>query len=109
MARRAAASGGPEGVERFLASLEHPCRREIAALREIILGAAPGVTEEIKWNAPSFRTTAHFATFHLRATDGVQVILHAGAKRRDGGPARGARRSPTFSATGSRRCDDDAG
>ena len=74
----------PESVDAFLASLDHPFKREIVALREIVLGAAPGISEGIKWNAPSFRTSEYFATFHLRAKDGVQVILHFGAKKRDG-------------------------
>jgi hypothetical protein len=69
-------------VETFLAALDHPFDREILALREIILGADPRIAEGIKWNAPSFRTSEWFATFHLRAKDGVQLILHLGAKKR---------------------------
>lgn len=76
-------ASAPENVESFLASLEHPFKAEIVALRQIILGADPGITEGIKWNAPSFRTSEYFATFQLRAKDGVQVILHLGAKKRD--------------------------
>jgi hypothetical protein len=41
------------------------------------------MAQGIKWNAPSFRTTEWFATFHLRAKEGVQVILHRGAKKKD--------------------------
>ena len=66
-------------MDAFLASLDHPFLREILALREIILGADPSIVEGIKWNAPSFRTSEYFATFHLRARDGVQLILHRGA------------------------------
>ena len=73
----------PGDVEAFLASLEHPRKPEILALRQIILGADRSIGEEIKWNAPSFRTSEHFATFHLRAKDGVQIILHFGAKKRE--------------------------
>jgi hypothetical protein len=73
----------PESVETFLASLEHPFKQEILALRQTILGADPSIAEGIKWNAPSFRTSEYFATFHLRAKDCVQVILHLGAKKRD--------------------------
>ena len=78
--RRASA---PENVETFLASLDHPFKPEILALRQIILAVDPSITEGIKWNAPSFRTSEHFATMHLRAKDGVQIILHLGAKTRD--------------------------
>lgn len=69
-------------VERFLTELGHPHKDVILALRETILRADPAITEGIKWNAPSFRTTEYFATFHLRAKRGVQVILHLGAKKR---------------------------
>ena len=70
-------------VEAFLRALEHPFKREILALREILLGADPSISEGIKWNAPSFRTSEYFATFNLRAKVKVQIILHLGAKKRD--------------------------
>jgi hypothetical protein len=75
-------SSSPESVEVFLISLDHPFKPEILALRQIILNADPSISEGIKWNAPSFRTSEYFATFHLRAKDGVQLILHLGAKKR---------------------------
>jgi hypothetical protein len=76
-------SASPE-VEAFLAALHHPRKAEILAVREIIRGADPRIGEGIKWNAPSFRTSEWFATLHLRAKDGVQVVLHFGAKKRAG-------------------------
>lgn len=76
-------ASAPDEVETFLASLDHPFKQEILAIRQIILGADPGIAEGIKWNAPSFRTSEYFATLQLRAKDGVQVILHLGAKTRD--------------------------
>jgi len=66
----------------FLRDLNHPLKKEIEAVRQIILGASPKIREGIKWNAPSFRTTEYFATFNLRA-DRVWLILHLGAKVRD--------------------------
>ncbi len=73
----------PETVETFLAALDHPYKSAIVALRQVILHADPAIGEEIKWNAPSFRTSEHFATMHLRAKNGVQLILHRGAKKRN--------------------------
>ena len=70
-------------IDEFLAALEHPCKQEIMALRQLILKADPRITEEIKWNAPSFRASEHFATFQLRAKTGVQIVLHLGAKVRE--------------------------
>ena len=63
--------------------LEHPFKAEIQAIRSTILGAHTTVSEGVKWNAPSFRTTEYFATTHLRQPAGVGVILHLGAKVRD--------------------------
>ena len=76
----------PARDDAFMATLEHPHKPVIAALREVIRAAAPGIDEGIKWNAPSFRTHEWFATTHLRTKEGVAIILHAGAKVR-GGPA----------------------
>jgi hypothetical protein len=48
----------------------------------MLLAAAPGVVEGIKWSAPSFRLADDFATFHLRSTEEVALILHTGAKKK---------------------------
>lgn len=64
----------------FMRELDHPLKPEIEAIRQLILGVSPSIREEIKWNAPSFRTTEHFATFNLRGKAGIRVILHTGAK-----------------------------
>lgn len=83
-----------DNVDAFLAALDHPRKAEIQALRQIILAADPRIGEGIKWNAPSFRTAEWFATFHLRAKEGVQLILHFGAKVRDKSAARAAIADP---------------
>lgn len=72
----------PNEVDALLATLDHPQRDAIDALRQTILQADPRIGESVKWNAPSFHTTEHFATFHLRAKTGVQLVLHLGAKAR---------------------------
>lgn len=79
--KRTTAAG--QTVDDFLAALDHPYKPELLALRQIILAADPRIREEIKWNAPSFRTTEAFATFHLRAKAGVQLVFHLGAKVRE--------------------------
>jgi hypothetical protein len=83
MARNSEPKNSSPEVETFLAALDHPFKDEILAVRRILLGADPAIQEGIKWNAPSFRTSEYFATFHLRAKDGVQLILHRGAKKRE--------------------------
>ena len=75
-------------VEEFMRKLDHPFKGEIQAIRSAILGVDSCVAEGVKWNAPSFRTTDYFATTNLREKAGVGVILHLGAKIRDGEPER---------------------
>ena len=82
-ANKVVARTGREDVDAFLRTLEHPHKAEILAVREIILGAGAKIGEGIKWNAPSFRTAEWFATIHLREKNGVSVILHLGAKKRE--------------------------
>jgi hypothetical protein len=63
----------------------HPSRNAINRVRQIIREADPGAVESVKWNAPSFSTADHFATFFLggkRPVPEFQVILHLGAKAR---------------------------
>jgi hypothetical protein len=51
-------------------------------LRSAILNSDPSITESVKWNSPSFKTTEYFATTNLRAKTGVGLVLHFGAKVR---------------------------
>ena len=88
--RKAAGSpctdAGSRDVDAFLGQLDHPLKDGIEALRGIILGASAGISEGIKWNSPSFRTTEWFATVNVRK-DALMLILHLGAKTRDAGVA----------------------
>jgi hypothetical protein len=70
-------------VDEFMTALQHPLKAEIEAIRAIILSADPGISELIKWNAPSFYFKDDFATFNLRRKDSVQVIFHKGARVKD--------------------------
>lgn len=66
-----------------MASLEHPLKDAIEAVRRAILGVDLSIQEGIKWNSPSFKTHEWFATVNLRGKNGddrVWLILHAGAK-----------------------------
>ncbi len=83
---KAVKEAAPSEVDEFLATLEHPRKAEIEAVRAILLGADARIHESIKWNAPSFSTTEHFATFNLRPKDAVQVVLHFGARVRARSP-----------------------
>ena len=88
------ASSPKPDLKSFLADLEHPRKKEIAALRKIISSVDPAIREDIKWNAPSFHTSEHFATFHLRHSDSVQIVLHLGARPRAASSLRSAIADP---------------
>lgn len=74
-------------VSALLAGLEHPHKAGIEVLRKWILALNEGITEEVKWNAPSFKVADHFATFRLHPPKNVQLILHTGAKARSNAKA----------------------
>lgn len=61
-------------------SSEHPHQDGIDRLRKAILGIDPRIIEEVKWNAPSFKLTDHFATFKLHPPKHIQLVLHTGSK-----------------------------
>jgi hypothetical protein len=62
-------------VDEFVAGLAQPLKAEVESLRRVILSAAAGIGEELKWNAPSFHTRGHFATMRLNGKVLLQLIL----------------------------------
>lgn len=93
---RRTAADTKAAVDEWMAALDHPQKSTIAALRKVIARADDSIEEGVKWNSPSFRAGEYFATINLRAKAGspaspqagaaapVAVILHLGAKRRNG-------------------------
>ena len=72
------------GVDRFLAELEHPLKAGVEQLRAAILAADDAITEQVKWNAPSFcYDGVDRVTFRLQPGNRLQLVLHRGAKVRD--------------------------
>ncbi len=84
--KSAKGSSGANEVDAFMRKLNHPLKAEVEAVRAIILGVNPEISEGIKWNAPSFRRKEYFATINVRK-DIVLVILHLGAKVKDNSTA----------------------
>ena len=70
-------------VDGFLSALDDPRKPLMERLRRLILSVDPSISEGIKWNAPSFKTTDDFATFNLRGKKGLLLILHTGAKTKE--------------------------
>jgi len=66
-------------VNAFMDKLEHPFKAEVQAVRDIIKGVNKGITEEVKWNAPSFSYKGYLVTFNLWAKQHVHLVFHNGA------------------------------
>ncbi|MES2765798.1 MAG: DUF1801 domain-containing protein [Bacteroidota bacterium] len=72
---------GAAQVAGFLKTLDYPLKNVVEAVRAIILSANPGITEHIKWNAPSFCFGGEDRiTMNLRSEEFLQLIFHRGAK-----------------------------
>lgn len=65
-----------EKVSDYMHLLDHPLKAEINTVRDIIKNAHPSISERIKWNAPSYYTSADLVTFNLRMTDKVHLVFH---------------------------------
>jgi uncharacterized protein YdeI (YjbR/CyaY-like superfamily) len=71
-------------VDEFLNNLDHPLKKEIEHVRRIILEAGKDLTEQIKWNAPSFcHNGEDRITFNLHGKNSFRLIFHRGAKVKD--------------------------
>lgn len=69
-----------ETVDAHLARSEHPRKAAISEVRAIILGADPGITEQIKWNAPSFCYGGDDrVTMRLQPRDCLHLVFHRGS------------------------------
>jgi len=71
-------------VEAFLAESDHPLKEELRSLRKLILDSSLDIREGIKWNSISFQTSDWFATFNKRETKRIEIVLHFGAKKKEG-------------------------
>jgi uncharacterized protein YdhG (YjbR/CyaY superfamily) len=70
-------------VSEFLDEFKHPLRKEIDLLREIILTANSGLSENIKWNGPNYCVgNEDRITLRIQPTTSkqIQLIFHRGAK-----------------------------
>jgi hypothetical protein len=65
-----------ESVEAYMEKLGHPYKAEVEVLRDIIKGVNEKITEQAKWNAPSYRYKDYIATFNLRAQQHIHLIFH---------------------------------
>ncbi len=67
-------------VDAFVEVLDHPLKAEIVAVRAMILDSNDEITEQIKWNAPSFCYRGDDrVTMKLYPPRHLQLIFHRGA------------------------------
>ena len=66
-----------EQVDAFIQQLDHPLKSEVEMVREIIKSVNKDITEQIKWNAPSFSYHGEYlVTFNLLETKRIHLVFH---------------------------------
>lgn len=75
----------PQGpVDAYFDALAPEPRATMDRLRALVRAARPDVTEQIKWNAPSFALDGEDRiTFGLTPKGNVRVVVHRGAKAKE--------------------------
>lgn len=69
-------------ITQFLDNLNHPLRKEIEELRQIVLSSENGLIENIKWNGPNYCfNDADRITMKIQPQKQIQLIFHRGAKK----------------------------
>ena len=73
-------------VTDFLNELNHPFRKEIELLRNVVLSADTNLTGNIKWNGPNYCfDNEDRITMRIQPTTSkqIQLIFHRGAKKQE--------------------------
>ncbi len=68
----------PAAVSAYMTALDHPLKAEAAAVRAIIMGVDPQITEGIKWNSPSFYYKGDMVVFNFHAQDTLRIVFPNG-------------------------------
>jgi uncharacterized protein YdhG (YjbR/CyaY superfamily) len=68
---------GTEQVDEFMEKLDHPFKAEVQMMREMIKSVNQDITEQIKWNAPSFSYRGEsLVTFNLWEKKKIHLVFH---------------------------------
>jgi uncharacterized protein YdhG (YjbR/CyaY superfamily) len=71
------AQNSAEQVDEFMEKLDHPFKAEVQRMREIIKNVNEDITEQIKWNAPSFSYKGEsLVTFNLWEKQKIHLVFH---------------------------------
>lgn len=64
-------------VDDFMEQLDHPLKAEVQLVRAIIKNVNQDISEEIKWNAPSYSYHGEYlVTFNLRERQRIHLVFH---------------------------------
>jgi uncharacterized protein YdhG (YjbR/CyaY superfamily) len=77
MKKTNATANHTEQVDEFMDKLDHPLKAEVEMVRDIIKNVDKNITEQVKWNAPSFSYRGEYlVTFNLHAKDRIHLVFH---------------------------------
>jgi uncharacterized protein YdhG (YjbR/CyaY superfamily) len=77
MKKTNSAAGNTEQVDEFMEKLDHPFKAEVEMVRQIIKDVNKDITEQIKWNAPSFSYKGEYlVTFNLWEKKRIHLVFH---------------------------------
>ena len=77
MKKTTATIDNTQQVNEFMDKLDHPFKAEVQLIREIIRNVNKDITEQIKWNAPSFSYKGEYlVTFNLRESQKIHLVFH---------------------------------
>ena len=72
-------NANPEVTEWFT-NLDHPLKKAMMRVREIVLKADERMEESIKWSAPTFVYEGNLASFQPKAKKFVSLMFHRGSE-----------------------------
>ncbi|NNL18712.1 MAG: DUF1801 domain-containing protein [Boseongicola sp.] len=67
-------------VDAWLEAYENPMKPVVSAIRDIVLAELPVVSEDIKWQAPTFIYKGNIASFFPKAKAHASLMFHKGAE-----------------------------
>jgi hypothetical protein len=70
-------------VDAWFDDYDNPQKPLVLAVREVVLGADPRVSEAIKWKAPTFVYRGNIASFYPKSKQHVSLMFHTGASLPD--------------------------
>ena len=72
-----AAAQDVSAVDAFMQKLNHPFKAEVQMIRDIIKNVNKEITEQIKWNAPTFSYQGEYlVTFNLWEKKNIHLVFH---------------------------------